>query len=287
MYNDITYQWFTVEDIYNYCKQHSIPLLSTFSAPFWGEYILDFEKYDRYFANRYKTFAYYNQNPINNSDIVSVVDAFTNSVYDHLMVNEKNYTELFKIQLLNFGNIQYDYYSEETRKHIRTLLGDYVSGSRTDSGRLTQGGSTNTMTDNIGRSTDTTTDNIGAHSVTSNNNKERQKMAFDSAQYINDNKETEDDTQSVSARSDTSTIEKGSRTDSRTETKGSRTDSRTETKGQQRDNTDERESVNDTVTNRGYRENPVENLERFRKFWNGYSFYGDIFYDISREILVL
>lgn len=265
MYNDITYQWYTVEDIYNYCKEHAIPLLSTFSAPFWGQYILDYEKYDRYFANRYKTFAYYNQNPINNTDIVSVVDAFIDSVYDHLMVNEKNYTELFKIQLQNFGNIQYDFYSEEIRRHTRTLLGDYISGSRTDSGELTQGSSI-----------DRTTDTIGAHSITSNNNTERQKMAFDSTQYINDNKETQDDTQSVSSRSDTSTLNKGGRIDTKTEKKG-----------QQRDNRDERESINDTVTNKGYRENPIENLERFRKFWNGYSFYGDIFYDISREILVL
>lgn len=266
MYNDITYQWFTVEDIYNYCKQNAIPLLSTFSAPFWGQYILDYEKYDRYFYRRYKTFAYFNQNPIDNTDIASVTDDFINAVYDYLMVNEKNYTELFKIQLLNFGgNIQYDFYSEETKKNIRTIFGDYVSGVRTDSGYLTQGGST-----------DTVQDVIGGHTVTGNNSTERQKMAFDSYSYINDNKETENESQSVSSRTDTSTT-----------TKGSKVDSKTEVKGEQKDNKNENESVNGTITTKGYKENPVANLERFRKFWNGYSFYGDIFYDISREILVL
>lgn len=259
------YKWYDMHDLYEYCRESALPLLSTYSSSFWGEYILHYEKYDRMFEHMYKTYRYFNQDPLNNDNIDSVVMDFIEDVSDYLLLNEKKYTELFKIQLLNYGNIQYDFYTEQTANTLRNITGKYNYGSRRD-----------ITSDVLGSRKDDIVNEYGPTSSIQNDDVEDKKMAFNSIDYENNSRSLGSSLTSTS-----------SHTDKTTNNIGSQSSSTTMTKGEQEDGENRSEHENEISYIKGYKDNPVKNLERFRRYWNGYSFYGDIFKDIANEVLLV
>lgn len=283
----MNYKWYDVKDLYDYCRENALPLLSTYSSSFWGEYILNYEKYDRMFEHMYKSFRYFNQDPLKQSSIDEVVIDFIDDISDYLLMHEKKYTELFKIQLLNYGNIQYDFYTEQTANTIKNIVGNYKYGSRRDINGIVVGSRLDNGVTNYGSRVDTVDNNYGSQTSSENTEVENKKMAFDSTAYENNSKSITSATTNTGSHNDTERSTRGSYTDTTSNSIGSQSSSNTFDKGEQTDDENRNENENERIYIKGYKENPVKNLEMFRRYWNGYSFYGDIFKDIAKEILLV
>lgn len=140
-------EWSNVEDMYKYAKQNSLKLLSDYPADFWIDYISNYDKYDKQFMRMYKSYRYYMQNPYDkdNETIADITDDFIEAVYMHLKMNNKKYTELYKLNVLNDSTISpLDDYSM-TEIMDRTI----VNGAREDSNDETLGTKTDTSTNQI------------------------------------------------------------------------------------------------------------------------------------------
>lgn len=259
------YKWYTMDDIYKYCKGISLPLLSTYSSPFWGEYIMNYERYDRFFNGHYKSFRFYDQDPFNNGTISEVTMDFINDVQDYLLLNDKKYTELFKIQLLNIGNISYDFYSEQVSKSNRKSMDLFEYSKRLDK-----------RVDTIGSRDDYNRFHYGSATVSSNDTSEHKRVGYDSDSYLSD---TFDDNSGTKTSSDHS--------DDESRSIGQQTNTSSFTTGERSDTESRNENADGTITNKGYNRNPINNIEIFRKYWNGYEFYGNIFKDIAKEVLLV
>lgn len=183
LYNEVT-DWKNVNEMYKYCIEYSLPLLSNFNSPFWGQYVINFERYDKAFAHMFKSFRYYNQEPFTQDNTIDMVTLdFIDDVYNHLMFNEKKYNELFKIQIMNVTSINDDFYVEEIMNNLKNINSDYNLGARKD-----------TNIDNTGSRVDETED---------------KKMAFNSNSYVDNTKQINN----IGNQTFNSTFNKGNQTD--------------------------------------------------------------------------
>lgn len=108
-----------------------------------------------------------------------------------------------------------------------------------------------------GARTDSGTYTKGSETDTTTN----QKMAFNSSNFINDSK---------------STFVGGQRQDSHSDTFGSQTD------------TDEvSQTGSSTTVTTGRKDNAINNIRQFEKYWNRYGFVDKIFNDVSKEFLLV
>lgn len=128
----------TVNDMYEYAKANNTPLLSAFSSyadatnDFWHEYNLEYVRYDSAFALLYKNFRFFDQNVEDENDIEDVTTRFTKAVYNFLLMNDKKFSQLYKIEKYNSSApLGTDYDITETKTANRTS--EYVSGQRSDS----------------------------------------------------------------------------------------------------------------------------------------------------------
>lgn len=177
------YRWYDVKEMYENSSVNAKPLLSSYDRAFWSDYILNYQRYDKLFRNMYKSFRYYDQDPFDNTTINDITDEFIDAVYLHLLINDKKYSELFKLYQLNDLNMLNDFFVEEITSGGKTTNGSYVGGSRTD----------------------TNEDVYGAKSGV----QENKIAAFNSTDYVKNNKtEYSDDTYT-----DTGQYVKGSQTD--------------------------------------------------------------------------
>lgn len=92
----------TVKQMHKYAKDNNKPLLSSYPAAFWEEYRDNTRRYDSLFERLYKTFVYYDQD--DDATIEEVYDDFVYQVYNHLLVNDKKYSELFRINVIDDTN---------------------------------------------------------------------------------------------------------------------------------------------------------------------------------------
>lgn len=138
----------TVDDMY---KQSIIvtgnKLLSDYNADFWADYRTNYQKYDRLFRRRYKSFRYYDQSY--NDSVADVTSEFTDAVYDHLLVNDKKYSELYRVNVVDDEeySLLNNYNIKEVMDKDGTSDNDNTYGSRSDSGSDTVGSQTNSVTD--------------------------------------------------------------------------------------------------------------------------------------------
>lgn len=145
-WNDIA-EWSNVEDMYKYAKQNSLELLSDYSATFWSDYLTNHEDYDKQFMRMYRSYRYYMQNPYDkdNETLADITEDFIEAVYMHLKMNDKKYSELYRLNVLNDADISpLDGYSM-TEVMDRTM----VNGAREDSNDETLGTRTDTVTSQI------------------------------------------------------------------------------------------------------------------------------------------
>lgn len=173
-----------VKDMYKYASTNNLKLLSNYSSTFWSEYLTNSAKYDKLFNRLYMSFKYFNQDET--SVIATLTTDFIDEVYNHLLVNDKKYSELYRVNVLtdNDYKILDNYkYTEVMDKDLQNYS-SITSGSRSDSTSNTKGAQTDTT--------------------------ETQVSAYNSSSYSNQDKTTD----IMGSRSDSGSFTKGSQTDS-------------------------------------------------------------------------
>lgn len=134
-----------VKEIYDYCKENDIPMLSSYNADFWGLYVDNYNYFDKLFCNSYKSFMAFSNDEGNVAE--NTID-WIFDVASWLKANDKRYSELWRMQGL--ADIDYSildpYHVTETHNiETDTSLTDNM-GARTDtkSGQLSYGARTET-----------------------------------------------------------------------------------------------------------------------------------------------
>lgn len=143
-------EWSNVEDMYKYAKQNSLELLSDYSADFWSDYVTNYQDYDKQFMRMYRSYRYYMQNPYDkdNETVADITEDFIDAVKMHLKMNDKKYSELYKINVLADSEISplNDYEMTEIMDRTKVYEGTFVDGSRSDSNSETVGSRNDNIT---------------------------------------------------------------------------------------------------------------------------------------------
>ena len=85
----------TVKDMYKYTSDNTLKLLSDYNADFWANYKTNYARYDKLFCRLYRSWFYFLQE--HDETIAQITTNFTADVYAHLLLNEKKYSELYRI----------------------------------------------------------------------------------------------------------------------------------------------------------------------------------------------
>lgn len=134
----------TVKDMYKYSSENTTQLLSDYSADFWTDYITNYQVYDKLFCRLYRSWFYFLQE--HDQTIAEITEDFTADVYAHLMLNEKKYSELYRIQVIDDEKYSLldNYDMTESMDRDTTSNNTNTYGSRTDGDTI--GAQTNTQT---------------------------------------------------------------------------------------------------------------------------------------------
>lgn len=304
-------KWVTVDDMYNNAKADSEKLLSAFSADFWNDYKTNYVYYDRLFRRMFSCFRFFDQKPINNTDVLTdeqieeVRMDFTDAVYDHLLVNSKKYSELYRVSQLTSEEypITNNYDITETKEEDIDRSGSNVSGARTDTKGDTYGSYQDGVTNVLGMQTINEDEDTGArsdsHSTTQgsqSNSRNTGIAGFNSSNYSNDanmaetlGSRNDSSSDTIGAQSKETYTVIGAKTDTITESHGQRTVTTNESKGQQTDSFDH--SISDNYTLRKVGNIGVktvsEMLGEHIELWNTYEFYRYIFKEICADLLLI
>ena len=248
-----------ISDVYKQNAAAHTKMLSDFPADFWADYRTDYDKYDKLFRRMFNSFYYFMQSP--EEEAVDVANNFREDVYNHLLVNEKKYEELFRIQEIPDADYSLtdNYDVTENLRRNGTEQNDNTYGQRIDSGSYTKGARQDGTTTNIGAQSNTKTESVAP---------------YNSDTFAN-HTQTAD---SIGARQDGSTF-----------SEGAQSDSNSATKGQQIDNLDKTFTENYTLTRKGNIgvQTATDMIDKHKRFWDLWSFYEYIFKEISRELLLI
>ena len=160
----------TVKDMYKYADDNNIKLLSGYAADFWKDYRDNYQRYDNLFCRYFRSWFYFQQE--HDEDIEDIVNNFVIDVYSHLMLNDKKYSELYRIHVV------------DDEKY--SLLDNY------DMHEIMDKDTTSNNSNTYGQRTDQ--DNTGAQS----NSQTRSVAPYDSSTFNNESEVAE----SLGARQD-------------------------------------------------------------------------------------
>lgn len=240
----------TVQEMYDYTKENNMPLLSNYSGDFWETYTSNYEIFDRLFCRMYKSWEYMEE-PTGNTEAekeANITD-FIADVYSMLMMNDKKYGEMYRIETVDDDS----YSMLDNYNMTETMDRETKQGSRTDNLTTTNGNRQDTTTTVHGNRNTTTTEQVSP---------------YDSSTWNNQNKSETIDT----AGNDTIT-----------DTKGQQIDTTQNVIGQQTDTEDY------TLTRKGNIgvQTATEVMAKHNDFWKKYQFYQIIFSDILKNFLVM
>ena len=250
-------------DIYKYYRSQNTKMLSNFQPSevnddFWADYRTNYARYDAVFNRMFNSFWYFLQD--RQGTIAEVAADFTQAVYDHLMINEKKYSELYRIEVIpdEDYSLTNNYNITEVMDKDITDNNDNTYGQRIDSGSFTEGSRSDSASNTLGSQTTTVTDGIAPYDSDVFSNKESETVA-------------------------------GSRQDSSSFTKGSQSDSSSNTKGQQIDDLNRTYTEDYTLTREGNIgvQTATDMIDKHKKFWSLWAFYEYIFKEISKDLLLI
>lgn len=307
----------TMNDIYDYCKENDLKMLSSFDADFWEVYRANFRYFDRLFRNSYREFV-----PFSISEDGEIAEVTTDWIYDvyaFLLANEKRYSELWR--MLELSDEDYSILDNYNVRESHNIQGNSnrrdTIGARIDSrsssvshGQQTVS-ETNNYTHGAKSEQDSETTEYGIDSTTTNttlsvgaqSNTREEKVSADNVStyspkdYTEDNlgtrSDTTNETETRSAHSDTKsgshTEQARTDSESKSTTKGAQTDaiSETDTIGSHSDTHESTEAEVKTVTRKGNIGvfSASKLLEEHRELWSAFNFYKQIFDDIANEFL--
>ena len=285
---------YEIKDIYKYNKEESKKMLSMFDSSeendFWKPYRDNYVFFDRIFMKKYRSWFPMDQK----GTLEEVSEEFASDVWAWLKINDKRYSELYRIQTITDDekySLTDNVYEHEIIDKDTSSSGSNVKGSETI---------TDTTTNQYGQQSDsesksasfaqkTIDEDISKTYGTATKTIESGTSAFNESGYSDTDKSVESD----ATRTDTedNTVTHGSHTDTETNsyTHGTHTDnlSNTRTEGQRTDtNTGTgTEDVERTRSgNIGVR-TVDEMLNIHKDMWVDFSFYEMIFAEIARELL--
>lgn len=305
-----------IKDIYDYCKDNEIPMLSEYNADFWETYKENYQYFDKLFRNTYKSFVAFSNDE---SSLEDNVEMWVFDVASWLTANDKRYSELWRMQELS--DTDYDplnnFHIEETysgtgSENTTTNLGaktdtksgsiNYGSATKSDSDSYVFGAKSETDSETLEYGVDKTTTETDATIGSQNNTQENTVSAYNSSVYEPNNKVDD----SLGSRNDTSEVveTRDSRSDSKsgTHTEASRTDSvsKSSTTNAHTDTTSDtniygaQENTKVTSDTDSHTSSRVGNtgvysssrlLAEHKELWEAFSFYKIIFDDIANEFL--
>ena len=249
----------TTHDIYKYNKDNSLKMLSDYPSDFWAEYRINYDKYDKVFDRMFMSFKYCFQNE--EEDVVDIANNFREDVYNHLLMNDKKYSELFRVQVIPDTNYSLtdNYDVTETMDKNISDNNDNTYGARTDSIEETEGSRTESTSETEGSRTDDTTHKVAP---------------YDSSDFNNNTKDT---------------LDKGQQINSGSLTKGQQINETETTKGSQIDNLERTYEEDYTLHRKGNIGvmTVSDMLKKHKDFWDMWSFYEYIFKNICKELLLI
>lgn len=138
----------TVKDMYTALTSGQ-KLLSEYGADFWEEYRNNSARYDKLFVRLYRSFKYFLQD--DDETISEVVTDFIADVYNHLMINDKKYSELYRVYVVSDDeySLLNNYNVTETMDKDTSSNDTNTYGSRSDSGSDTRGAQSNSVTNTV------------------------------------------------------------------------------------------------------------------------------------------
>ena len=254
-----------IAELYRYSHTNNLPLLgSTNTADFWTTYVSNFPIYDRFFRDRFLNWFYWISFD-DTTTIASVYEDFVEAIQAHLTINQKRYSELYRVQVLaaNAYDIVNNYDLTESHSTSRSESGSNTSGAREDS-------TSGTATD--GARSDSATTNAGAQTTTETN----QIEGFNSSDFTDADKKTV----AAGAHSDNTSVSKGEQinTNSTTVNKGAQTDSHSLTGS---------ETINIRRSGNIGVQTAADVIGGHIKLWTSFNFYKLLFDEIAKEFLLL
>lgn len=130
---------YDVKAMYDITSSREVPLLSNYSSTFWSEYVAHFTEFDNVFKTLFKTFKFFDQEDDDN--VLEVTNNFIELVKNWLRMNDKRYTELYRIQVVDDSKygILHDYNITEEYQGLDTIASVSKEGARTDVKDFTEG----------------------------------------------------------------------------------------------------------------------------------------------------
>lgn len=281
-----------VDGLYNYAKTNNQTLFPTEEYDFWAGYEANYQKFDRYFYQKYRAFKVCQEYDAaeTSGDVLAdwkqIIDA-------HLFINAKRYSELYKVQVLAADAYDivnnYDLTEEYSRDNTGTQT--MAEGARQDSTQYGQKQNTNQygqkqITDAYAQRTDTNNTTLGQQTSTST----EKRSAFNSSGLQN---VAGGDIQN-GQRQDSATLINGAHNDTHTEAQS--TDTLTEA---QHTDTISKGAQSNTRTDalkeigRLHRYGNIgiqtagEIISKHINLWDAFRFYQMIFDEIALNYLVI
>ena len=282
----------TIDALYTYAKQNQQTLLPTEEYDFWAGYEANYQKFDRYFFQKFRAFKVCQEYDSTATTSMMLTD-WKQIVDAHLFVNGKRYSELYRVQVLSAEayDVVNNYDVHEVYERDNTGTQSMNEGQRMDSNsygatqETTQYGEAQ-RTEQYGARQDSNSTTLGAQQSSNT----EQKSAFNSSSMSN----ISGGTINNGSRQDSASLTTGAHTD--THTDSTRTDytlgnahSDTLTKGQQlnqrTDNLKE-ESTMHRYGNIGV-QTPADVIGGHIDLWEAFKFYEMIFDEIALKYLVI
>ena len=128
----------TVKDMYKYSSENTQKLLSDYSADFWAAYKANYNTYDKLFCRLYRSWFYFLQE--HDETIAQITTNFTADVYAHLLLNDKKYSELYRINVIDDTKYSLldNYDMTESMDRDTTSNNTNTYGQRTDQDNIGQ-----------------------------------------------------------------------------------------------------------------------------------------------------
>lgn len=271
----------TTHEIYKYNKDNSLKMLSDYPSDFWEEYRTNHDKYDKVFDRMFMSFKYCFQNE--EEEIVDVANNFREDVYNHLLMNDKKYSELFRVQVIPDTNYSLtdNYDVTETMDKDISDNNDNVYGARTDTVEETEGSRNDSASETEGERTDSRTLDVGSQSDDTTHS----VAPYDTTAFHNESKDEE----LKGSRHDTEDMVKGEQYNYTSMTKGSQFNETESVKGSQTDNLDRTYTEDYTLHRKGNIGvmTVSDMLKKHKQFWDMWGFYEYIFKEICKELLLI
>ena len=286
--SDILY---TIKDIYAQNVLESKPMLSAYPSDWWAGYRTNSSYFDRRFKKLYTSWFPFDQEA--SEGVQAVSDEFRADVYAHLMVNDKRYSELFRIHSVDDDDYSlldnYDMtetYSEEThndRTFDKGAQTDGATGFTAYGQQIVDEDRSKTIGQQV------VEEDMSKTFGTQNNDTTNSTSSYNDSTYTPVDK-TEVD---IDAHTDTedNEITYGAHTDTEdnSTTYGTHRDDtgNTRTEGARQDVTDDDGTKEYTLTRKGNIgvATATDMMKKAVEFWDLFSFYDFIFKEIARDLL--